>query len=60
MSVTKERLQTILADESAKIENVPPHLIEQVRNGTHGKNIAAALAAMRRAIMEDRYDCAGK
>lgn len=60
MSLQIESLRKILADELAKLPNIPPHLIEQVRQGTHGPNIKAALAAMRRAVIEDRYDCAGR
>lgn len=60
MSLQIESLRKILAEELAKLPNIPPHLIEQVRQGTHGPNIGAALAAMKRAIIADRYDAAGK
>lgn len=54
--MNQERLQNILADELAKLEAIPAHLIQQVRDGTHGPNIAAALRAMRTAVREDRKD----
>ncbi len=54
--MTPERLQNILADELAKLEKIPAHLIEQVRRGTHGPNITAAIRAMATAIDEDRAE----
>lgn len=46
----RQWLREILADEIAKLEGVPPHLIQEVRDGTHGKHIAAALDAMEIAV----------
>ncbi len=52
MATPTERFREILADELAKLEKIPPHLIQEVRDGTHGAAISAAVAAMEKAVLE--------
>jgi hypothetical protein len=58
----ESRLRNILADELAKAEGLPPNAPEHlaaIRTGVLTPGLAAAIAAMRRAVMEDR-EGAGK
>jgi hypothetical protein len=53
----ENRLRNILADELAKTDGLPPNVAEhlaRIRTGPLSPGIAAAIAAMRRAVMEDR------
>ena len=53
----EKRLRALLADELQKAEGLPPNAAEhldRIRTGPLSPGIAAAIAAMRRAVMEDR------
>jgi hypothetical protein len=52
--MTRERMREILADELSKQPNAqaPAHLIERIRDGSHGPAIHRTLDAMKRAIDE--------
>jgi hypothetical protein len=51
-AMTPKRLREILASELEKLEGIPARLIREVRDGTHGAHIRAALDAMEIAIVE--------
>ncbi len=51
--MTRERMRHILAEEVEKTAH-PEHTkyIKEIRDGTHGPGIEAALTAMERAVQE--------
>lgn len=50
--MTPQRMREILADHLAKLDKIPAHLIQEIRDGTSGEHIGAALDAIAYAVIE--------